>query len=206
MNTINGNFTQKTFDPNKTTIKLNPGGGEIEMLFKYLIEVINGSDGSFLKLDSNVSVDLQAIKDASGNVAAFEISTTQAKATKTLSIGSPSDASSGTLTIQGGLSGQAFYDRSYTGTGTATIHTFYGTNGEFYLYRQIGGVGANIMSFDQITGYGKFINGTLFLSKTTAEINAVVTPPISLTFWNTDLKTLCFYDGAGWKKVTHTAM
>lgn len=206
MNTINGNFTQKTFDPNKTTIKLNPGGGEIEMLFKYLIEVINGSDGSFLKLDNNVSISLQAIKDASGNTAAFEISTTQAKATKILIVGTAGDPDAGTLTLQGGLAGQAFYDRSYNGTGTATIYTFYADNGEFYLFRQIGGSGSNIMSFSQTTGYGKFINGTLFVSKTTSEINAIVDPPASLTFWNSDLKTLCFYDGAGWKKVTHSAM
>lgn len=41
MNNINGNFTQNTFDPNKTIIKINPGGGEIEMLMSKFIENLN---------------------------------------------------------------------------------------------------------------------------------------------------------------------
>lgn len=42
-------------------------------------------------------------------------------------------------------------------------------------------------------------------NKTTTEINAL-TPATGMTVFNTTLGTLCFYDGAAWKKVSHSAM
>lgn len=50
------------------------------------------------------------------------------------------------------------------------------------------------------------VNNITFFSLTTTEINAIVNPAESLTVWNTTLKVLCFYDGTGWRKVTHTTM
>jgi hypothetical protein len=50
------------------------------------------------------------------------------------------------------------------------------------------------------------VNNITFLSLTTTEINAIVNPQESLTVWNTTLKVLCFYDGSGWRKVSHTTM
>jgi hypothetical protein len=41
---------------------------------------------------------------------------------------------------------------------------------------------------------------------TTAQINAIATPANGLQVYNTDLAQPCFYDGAGWKKVSHTNM
>lgn len=43
---------------------------------------------------------------------------------------------------------------------------------------------------------------------TTAQINAISSPADGLTVYNTDLSTLCFYDGTNlqWRKVSHTAM
>jgi hypothetical protein len=43
---------------------------------------------------------------------------------------------------------------------------------------------------------------------TTAQINAIPSPADGLTVYNTDLSTLCFYDGTNlqWRKVSHTAM
>ena len=41
---------------------------------------------------------------------------------------------------------------------------------------------------------------------TTAQINAIATPANGLQVYNTDLNVICFYDGTGWHKVTHTNM
>jgi hypothetical protein len=44
-----------------------------------------------------------------------------------------------------------------------------------------------------------------FTQLTTTEINAL-TPTEGLTVYNTTLAVLCFYDGSGWRKVTHSNM
>jgi hypothetical protein len=41
---------------------------------------------------------------------------------------------------------------------------------------------------------------------TTAQILAISTPVEGLEVYNTDLKTLCFYNGTAWQRVTSTAM
>ena len=48
--------------------------------------------------------------------------------------------------------------------------------------------------------------GLLFPRMTTTQINAIASPAAGLVVYNTTLAVLCFYDGTGWKKVTHTAM
>jgi hypothetical protein len=204
MNTPDGNFIEKTI-PNlkNATIKLKIGDveGEISVEnFKTAIIPL-----SALILDFPLNTTLQSIEDVGGNESSLQISTSVTKATKTLVVGDASTAS-GTITLLGSLSGQAFYGRDYNGTGTPTIFTFYSNGGEFYLYRQIGGVGTNLMSFENVTGYGKFINGMLYNSLTTTEINAITSPSESLTVWNSTLKTLCFYNGTSWQKITTTAM
>jgi hypothetical protein len=42
--------------------------------------------------------------------------------------------------------------------------------------------------------------------QTTAQINAISTPAAGLQVYNTDLAQPCFYDGTGWRKVSHTTM
>lgn len=41
---------------------------------------------------------------------------------------------------------------------------------------------------------------------TTTQINGIASPADGLLIYNTTLKAVCFYDGTGWKKVTHSAM
>ena len=41
---------------------------------------------------------------------------------------------------------------------------------------------------------------------TTTEINAIVSPAEGLVVYNLTLNVLCFYDGTGWKKFTHSTM
>lgn len=41
---------------------------------------------------------------------------------------------------------------------------------------------------------------------TTTEINAIVSPAEGLVVYNLTLNVLCFYDGTGWKKFTHSNM
>lgn len=48
--------------------------------------------------------------------------------------------------------------------------------------------------------------GTLMARMTTGQINAIASPANGLIVYNTDLFVICFYDGTGWKKVSHTAM
>jgi hypothetical protein len=38
------------------------------------------------------------------------------------------------------------------------------------------------------------------------EISAIASPANGLIVYNTDLNVPCFYDGTGWKKISHTAM
>ena len=192
--------TLSTDDKKKSFITIFKDGASFDIKISDLFSIL-----SSLLTNSALSSTLQTIKDSAGNSSSLQISTDAIKALKTLTIGEFA-TSSGTITLVGSLSGQAFYGRDYDGTGTATIFTFYSNGGSFYLYKQIGGSGSNVMSFTETVGYGKFINGTLYASKTTAEINAITTPLESLTFWNSDLKTLCFYDGSSWRKITHSIM
>jgi hypothetical protein len=49
--------------------------------------------------------------------------------------------------------------------------------------------------------------GLLLPRMTTAQVNAVLTPLVAgVTVYNTDLATICFYNGSSWQKVTSTAM
>jgi hypothetical protein len=48
--------------------------------------------------------------------------------------------------------------------------------------------------------------GFLMPRMTTAQVNAIVSPANGLMVYNTDLAQPCFYDGTGWRKVTHTNM
>lgn len=51
-----------------------------------------------------------------------------------------------------------------------------------------------------------FNDNTPFISKTTTEINAIVSPQNGETYFNTTLATICFYDGTQWKKASHSNM
>ena len=48
--------------------------------------------------------------------------------------------------------------------------------------------------------------GVLVPRMTTTQINAIGSPATGLIAYNTTLGTLCFYDGSGWRKVSHSAM
>jgi hypothetical protein len=41
---------------------------------------------------------------------------------------------------------------------------------------------------------------------TTTQINAIASPTAGMQVYNSTLGAMCFYDGTGWKKVTHSAM
>jgi hypothetical protein len=48
--------------------------------------------------------------------------------------------------------------------------------------------------------------GVLVPRMTTTQINAIGSPANGLIVYNTTLAVLCFYDGTGWKKVSHSNM
>ena len=204
MNTINGNFIEKTIpDTKNATLAVNIGGVDSTMTVEKFAEAIVTPPvlpSSTLKLNADISSTLQNVKDVTGNSSQLQISNNVIKIGKTLLIGDPGTAS-GTFTIQGTLAGQAFYDRLWNGASTTIIYTLFANDGGFFLSKQIGGSYPNVLSIAKDTGYGKFEKGTLYPSKTTTEINdPLITPPVeSLTVWNSDLKTLCSYDGTVWK-------
>jgi hypothetical protein len=205
MNTINGNFIEKTIpDTKNATLAVNIGGVDSTMTVeKFGAAIVPPLPSSVLKLDTDINSNLQTVKDVTGNSSQLQISNNVIKIGKTLLIGNPGTAS-GTFTIQGTLAGQAFYDRLWDGASTATIYTLFANDGGFFLNRQIGGSFADVLSIVKVSGYGKFEKGTLYPSKTTAQINdPLITPPVeSLTVWNSTLKTLCSYDGTVWKNAT----
>lgn len=48
--------------------------------------------------------------------------------------------------------------------------------------------------------------GVLIPRMTTTQINAISSPATGLEVYNTTLQQPCFYDGSGWRKVSHTNM
>jgi hypothetical protein len=48
--------------------------------------------------------------------------------------------------------------------------------------------------------------GVLFPRLTTTQITNITSPANGLTVYNTTLSVLCFYDGTGWKRVSHSSM
>jgi hypothetical protein len=48
--------------------------------------------------------------------------------------------------------------------------------------------------------------GVLIPRMTTAQINAIGSPATGLNVYNTTLQQPCFYDGSGWRRVSHTNM
>jgi hypothetical protein len=48
--------------------------------------------------------------------------------------------------------------------------------------------------------------GVLIPRMTTAQINAIASPATGLNVYNTTLQQPCFYDGSGWRRVSHTNM
>ena len=48
--------------------------------------------------------------------------------------------------------------------------------------------------------------GVLVPRMTTTQINAIGSPANGLIAYNTTLAVLCFYDGSGWRKVSHSSM
>jgi hypothetical protein len=202
MNTTNGDFIEKTIPNTKNaTLNINIGGVDSTMTVEKFANALNVSPtlpSSVLQLDFDINSTLQPIKDLTGNFSQLEISDDVIKVGSTLLIGSPLN-STGTITLQGTLAGQSFYDRLWDEVEDPTIYTFYSNNKDFYLNKQDSIADEAIMSFNSDSGYGKFINGTLYASKTTAEINDIASPVESLTLWNSDLKTLCSYNGTVWK-------
>ena len=68
------------------------------------------------------------------------------------------------------------------------------------------GVGITTQNASALLQVDSTTKGILGPRLTTAQILAISTPAEGLYVYNTDLKTLCFYNGTAWQKVTSTAM
>ena len=68
------------------------------------------------------------------------------------------------------------------------------------------GIGTTTPAASSLLDVTSTTKGFLPPRMTTTQINAISSPAAGLVVYNTTLAVLCFYDGTGWKKVTHTAM
>jgi len=66
------------------------------------------------------------------------------------------------------------------------------------------GAGTNFLTLAS-SGAATFSSSVTVGNFTTTQINAL-TPAAGMVVFNTTLATLCFYDGSGWRKVSHSAM
>lgn len=66
----------------------------------------------------------------------------------------------------------------------------------------------NSVTVAGVTAVNRFqmFNGFVLQSLTTTEINAVSSPSAGEMYYNSTLGCPCFYDGSGWRKVSHSAM
>jgi len=68
------------------------------------------------------------------------------------------------------------------------------------------GIGTTTPAASAILDITSTTQGVLFPRMTTTQINAIASPANGLTVYNTTLLAICFYDGTGWKKVSHSSM
>jgi hypothetical protein len=68
------------------------------------------------------------------------------------------------------------------------------------------GIGTDSPAASAILDITSTTQGVLFPRLTTEQINAISSPANGLTVYNTTLSVLCFYDGTGWRKVSHSSM
>lgn len=91
-------------------------------------------------------------------------------------------------------------------------NTLPNTNSSNYLYVATSngnvGIGTSSPNASSILDIRTTTKGVLFPRLTTAQINAITSPADGLMIYNTDLKTICFYDGGAsvWKRVSHSNM
>jgi hypothetical protein len=95
--------------------------------------------------------------------------------------------------------GQNNYNLLYKGQTNASL---------FYIKASTDNIGLGTTSpnASAILDLSSTTQGLGLPQMTTAQINAIVSPKAGLIVYNTTLAVQCFYDGSGWRKVTHTNM
>ena len=99
-------------------------------------------------------------------------------------------------------SANATTDPSFGADGVLTSGTadFVITNTGNVLIGTTTNIASSKLTIDSTT------QGVLVPRMTTTQINAISSPANGLIAYNTTLATLCFYDGSGWRKVSHSSM
>jgi len=111
---------------------------------------------------------------------------------------------SGNVTFKGGSSQNSL-----------TLEAISGYGNGFYIFNGDGGLGNGFGIYNTTTstlpffisnaGASTFAGSVKIGSYTTTQINAL-TASAGMVVFNTTLATLCFYDGSGWRKVSHSNM
>jgi len=94
--------------------------------------------------------------------------------------------------------------------GYATQLSLDALGGTISLNRAVSGAAGSAISWINVLGFDNagaatFTESVTIGNKTTTQINAL-TPVAGMVVFNTTLATLCFYDGSGWRKVSHSNM
>ncbi len=98
----------------------------------------------------------------------------------------------------------------YNVTSGSILQAVFMTSAADLFLQPFGGslmIGANIApNASAIVQIDSTTKGFLLPRLTTAQILAIASPAEGLQVYNTDLKTICFYNGTAWQRVTATAM
>jgi len=103
-------------------------------------------------------------------------------------------------------------DFGNTGNGDNYIDSGSASSGTTHIRSKVNIVGVVKIGIDSTPNASSMLDiesttkGFLMPRMTTAQINAIATPANGLQVYNTDLGQPCFYDGAAWRKVSHTNM
>ena len=109
---------------------------------------------------------------------------------------------SGAMQVNANLTANGLFSGGNVSAGTNLFGTnFYiNTAGNAAFGAQVNAVASAVVECVSTT------KGFLPPRMTTTQINAIVSPANGLEVYNTTLACPCFYDGTGWRKVSHTTM
>jgi hypothetical protein len=95
-----------------------------------------------------------------------------------------------------------------TGSSNGGGYRWYIGTSEKMTINEVGslGIGTTTPDASALLDVTSTTKGFLPPRMTTTQINAITSPAAGLVVYNTTLAVLCFYDGTGWKKVSHSAM
>ncbi len=185
------------YDTTTGTLKISTGSSFIEVLLNSARLVLGGTDNltDKLQVTGNIMLngDLKVSSDAARNLGAaglgfLNVHVRNVVSNSNLTLSTTNTGSTAQIIVGAGVAIQVFNSFS------------------FGRRVQIQNAGAYADIPSARLAVNSTTEGFLCPRLTTAQINAIVAPANGLQVYNTDLSTICFYNGTSWQKVTSTAM